>query len=1051
MMKHTMRRILAAVVSILILSQSVPVFVLAEGNLSNTVQIPQVKGSQSGQTATVPVQMEAREGTGFTATRTGSMLTGRAQENHAPVWDGYVFEDVVYSDQVIDVIALEGEEVWLLPANSLLPVQKASDIPLKARYRGVSGFADVTMEAMGRTRKGRIIQGAIGDQAPDWEGFVFRKAVWNGYEIGRLRIEDDRTVWVEDLQGDSHQVTDTEEIRLEYTPADAATVTLVYGSATEIAGIPFGPVRGENLPVLAGYLYDRTEYQGLTVYALIREDDKILAVTGDGTRLEVDSTENIQVLYAHSILVRMQAVGTEQIREGSMLFGAVSASTAPVWTDRAYQKTVYRRNGEDLEILEIGIQEGVISLLLKNGEQVDQAEGTDIYVLYEPVSVRLAVTPAAPLAQKASLGEQLSFRVMITNTGSEPVQSLTVYCMGGSGEKETVLTLEALESGSAYLSGFTYTVTEADILARGAEIRLWGETSAAVTPVNLIQADTEDVEAVLTLEKTGEDTVKGAGDTVRFTLHVVNNGNVTLKNLVLRDQEWTDTKTRSQLEPGEIWEETSEHLMTESDLGSDYLSVAGAEAVDPEGNTKTASAQFSVKTADSVTGFDLERTIPEPERVFAVGDRVPITTTLTNTGSRTLQSVMFTDGEETETRSVGPLAPGESVTVNTVHQVTEEDLGGSCESTAEAVAQDTDGGEVTKTVSVSIRTEDSLYLPLVIRSVKTEKQVYQPGETVQFETRIMNQGNRTLYQVTVTDDELDQDSVTEKLEPGRSLTLNSGHTFTENDLSREYVSTATVSAVDGAGQKLTPVQASARVQVVQTAPALEMTCVSRENADKTYKAGEKAVWDVTLRNAGNVTFSRVILKDSLTETLQDLGSLAPGEEKKTTVEITVTREMAGRETAFTLEAEAVTQGQESVRRDTKLSFLSASIVRNLKLSALVDQAVAAAGTELTYTVQIRNEGEETENNLILENSLEGMTLQANGAAAQAGEQTLIPSLGAGQTLTLIYSRAVSDGDIGRDIAEWKHGRIHTEGCHHPDGHHSEHRHGGTEERETRGQ
>ena len=201
-----------------------------------------------------------------------------------------------------------------------------------------------------------------------------------------------------------------------------------------------------------------------------------------------------------------------------------------------------------------------------------------------------------------------------------------------------------------------------------------GNTSTDEDDVTVV--GTQDSQ--LALEKTSDDKeVTEAGQVVTYNFKVTNNGNVTIKNIVLDDPMLGGTieLDKTTLAPGESITVSKEYTVTQEDLNNgEIINVATVTGETPGGETPEDEDEVTIPSINSPNiTLKKESDVKEVEKV---GDVVNYTFTITNNGNVDLHRVILNDpmlGGNIELESTD-LKVGESIKVSVQHKVTEEQL-----------------------------------------------------------------------------------------------------------------------------------------------------------------------------------------------------------------------------------------------------------------------------------------------------------------------------------------------------------------------------------------
>ena len=329
---------------------------------------------------------------------------------------------------------------------------------------------------------------------------------------------------------------------------------------------------------------------------------------------------------------------------------------------------------------------------------------------------------------KYALGDTVRYLITVTNTGNRTLSNVTVT------EQEGVTILAddpATYAVTCDPSTGIYTATLIGTLAPGGKLTVYAELTVSgedvlkgkvvnEAAVSALAADgktsvepqvqpkdenaeTEEVKAKLDFEKTAKVYDKDShelkekaavGDTVEFTFHVVNSGNVPVKGATVSDTMLGYTGTPTDLAVGEEFTETKEYTVTEADVlsGSIENSATVTGEAEPEGSDPVEArtdASTKVPTEDVKAEFEFGKAFvaEEPAKEYYLpGETVNYALTVKNKGNVSLQNVVVTeqkgmtvlpgDGYKVEDGKavIDTLAPDATVTVSVSHKLTEKEV-----------------------------------------------------------------------------------------------------------------------------------------------------------------------------------------------------------------------------------------------------------------------------------------------------------------------------------------------------------------------------------------
>ena len=183
-----------------------------------------------------------------------------------------------------------------------------------------------------------------------------------------------------------------------------------------------------------------------------------------------------------------------------------------------------------------------------------------------------------------------------------------------------------------------------------------------------------------------------------------------------------------------------------------------------------------------------------PTEYGAAGEQITFTYTVTNRGQETLHDVTVTDNKihvpivcEHTT-----LVPGQSTTCKAIYTITEDDLeAGHVTNVATATGRPPIGPEVSDQDS---KTEDVIFRPgIEIQKTAFPTEYAVPGEVITYSYQVVNTGNRTLHDMTVTDSRLGLVSCPRTtLAPGETMTCRGTYITTAADVAAGAVTNVAI-------------------------------------------------------------------------------------------------------------------------------------------------------------------------------------------------------------------------------------------------------------------
>jgi len=544
------------------------------------------------------------------------------------------------------------------------------------------------------------------------------------------------------------------------------------------------------------------------------------------------------------------------------------------------------------------------------GDPTDTADdATDTDTIDTP----LVPTPALTLVKTAvgvggTAGETIDYELVVTNTGNVTLDHVTVDDPLVTGLSCPVTTLAP---GASTTCTASHTLSQADVDAGYVD----NTATASGNPPGGDPADPSDdvtdtdsahtpiaAAPSVVVDKSGSLPVDpAAGDTVDFTIVVVNTGNVTLGQLFVDDPvTGTVDCPVTTLAPGEDTTCTTSHVLTQSDLDSGHLAntataYGNPPAGDPADTSDDATASDSVDLPVPPTAALTVAKHAGAPSGSAVGDTIDYTFTVTNTGTVTLDPVQVDDPlTGTVDCPVTTLAPGDETTCTAMsYSLTQADVdAGQVDNTATAYGNPPTGdpADTADDATDTDTTHTSLSPTAAISLVKAAATVGDAaGQTIDYTFEVTNTGDVTLDPITV-DDPLTGPVTCPaiSLAPGASTTCTATYTLTQDDIDAGHIdNTATATGTPTVGAPVTD------QDTVSTPLAANpgLTLAKTAGTPTGDHVGDTIAYTFTITNTGNVTLDPITVDDPLVDTLDcPTTTLAPGGELTCTATYPLTQD-----------------------------------------------------------------------------------------------------------------------------------------------------------------
>ena len=308
-------------------------------------------------------------------------------------------------------------------------------------------------------------------------------------------------------------------------------------------------------------------------------------------------------------------------------------------------------------------------------------EGTDEEDQFAHLTLAKEVTNA-PADETAYMnGETIRYQITVTNDGTAELYSLKIADILTGDEWNNI---QSLDPGEELTFDTSYKVTDHDAENGFVTNQAVGNAQDAngnfvePQPVS-VRVPVQKAKPSLYLEKTSDkDKAVELGETIHYTIRVVNNGNTAVSDIVVTDEMTGDSWNAGTLKPGEDKIFHTEYVVTEKDiLAGSVKNIALADGKDPNGDKPDVTpGEKEDKTVPDNSHLTVtKKTVSSPKNRsgYAAGETIRYRIEAVNDGNLTLTEVEVTDPLTGETWKVEKLAPGEKQTFETKYTVTEKD------------------------------------------------------------------------------------------------------------------------------------------------------------------------------------------------------------------------------------------------------------------------------------------------------------------------------------------------------------------------------------------
>jgi uncharacterized repeat protein (TIGR01451 family) len=347
-------------------------------------------------------------------------------------------------------------------------------------------------------------------------------------------------------------------------------------------------------------------------------------------------------------------------------------------------------------------------------------------------STDLSVTKTASPTTFRAAGDEVTFTVVVTNTGTATLTNVRVNdplvpltCAPGT-------PVDRLRAGETITCRGTYVVTQADIdsgsVTNTATVTGRNRDGSGVSATGSTQVPGPTADPAIFVAKSSTPTTFGeVGEPITFRVTATNIGNVTLANVRVSDPmvslTCSPTTPVARLAPGSSVACTGTYTTSQADVDTGSITnTASARGTDPEGRTVANSGSTATMGLAPNPRISLTN-VPSVSVATSAGQRITYTMRVTNTGNVTVRGIVVRNRtllSEPDCNG-SRLAPGQSLTCTGPYLVTKADMErGSIVNTATATGTPARGILAAVSATATIRAEEAW-----IKARETKQQVGQ--------------------------------------------------------------------------------------------------------------------------------------------------------------------------------------------------------------------------------------------------------------------------------------------------------------------------------------
>ena len=528
------------------------------------------------------------------------------------------------------------------------------------------------------------------------------------------------------------------------------------------------------------------------------------------------------------------------------------------------------------------------------------AVSPNVVCTFTNAPLKPGITLQKSVAEKTlTVGETLHYSFLVTNTGNVTLAPVTINDteFTGHGTRPVVICpagATALAPAASVTCTATYTVTQADVDAGSVRntATASGKTPASQAITSAPSSATVHgvrSPAITVVKSASPSTFSVAGETIDYSFDVTNSGNVTLRNIRVRDTGLPGLSAIScpdhTLAAGASQTCTASYLTTARTWTPGRSPTAPPPTATrhrPAGRSAPSKATITAIQSPAITVVKSA----SPSTFSVAGETIDYSFDVTNSGNVTLRNIRVRDTGLPGLSAIScpdhTLAAGASQTCTASYLTTAADVdAGSVTNRATAHGDPPSGPPVVSAPSEATITAIQSPAITVVKSASPST-FSVAGETIDYSFDVTNSGNVTLRNIRVRDTGLPGLSAIScpdhTLAPGASQTCTASYLTTAADVDAGSVTNrATAHGDPPSGPPVVSAPSKATITAIQS-PAI--TVVKSASPPSFSAAGQTIHYRFDVTNSGNVTLTSVKVHDTGLPGLSAIScpdhTLAPG-------------------------------------------------------------------------------------------------------------------------------------------------------------------------------
>ena len=555
------------------------------------------------------------------------------------------------------------------------------------------------------------------------------------------------------------------------------------------------------------------------------------------------------------------------------------------------------------------------------------------------------------------------------------------------------------------------------------------------------------------------------GDVINYNIFVTNDGNVTLSNILVTDDNATiagNTGSIPSLGVGQTETIHATHTVTQADLDAGFISNSAVATCNFNNNDITDISDdtdpFAPAGPDDPTITHLiqnpELTVTKDDQLsydaqpLGVGNVITYNIVVTNSGNITLTNINVTDNNANivSGNPINVLAPGQSETVVATHTITQADIDAGLVSNSAIAISDFNGNNITDTSDdtdpLSPTGNDDPTITHIIQNAEITvfkddqldytDQSLSVGDVINYQIIVRNTGNVTLQNINIQDAnaQISGSSIISSLDPNQAVTINATHTVTQADINAGEIINQASASLQFNGQPVTDLSDDLDLSspngpddptithILQTPELLVTKDDQLPYSAQDLNVGDIITYRILVKNTGNVILDLVTVTDNNANIISGnpISNLYPGNTAIVIAEHIVTQ--ADIDTGQISNQATATSSFNGtsfseLSDDTDINAPNGDHDATITTIAQYPSIVLTKDDQLPYTDQNLQVGDVISYNIVVTNNgnVSLTHIEVTDSNAQIQGNNVVPSLLPGESQTIIATHTVTQLDI----------------------------------------